>query len=86
MPIGEYAGSNKMMVRCCVLNGLLVCLLAALAFFPIGARIYAQTVQIKIVDGRSGKPIVGSCVNVWVGNERKDALAIPTNETVASHR
>lgn len=42
----------------------------------------AQTLEIKLVDGRNGCPMVGasSYVNVWVGRERKEAIAIPTDE------
>lgn len=42
----------------------------------------AQTLEIKLVDGRSGRPMVGasSYVNVWVGKNRKDAIAIPTDD------
>ena len=42
----------------------------------------AQTLEIKLVDGRNGRPVVGasSYVNVWVGGERKEAIAIPTND------
>lgn len=41
----------------------------------------AQTLEIKLVDGRNGRPIVGasSHVNVWVGGERKEAIAIPVD-------
>jgi len=44
--------------------------------------LFAQTIEIKLVDGRNGRPIVGesSYVNVWVGGERKEAIAIPTDE------
>jgi len=46
-----------------------------------GVSISAQTLEIKLVDGRSGRPMVGpsSYVNVWVGTERKEAIAIPTD-------
>ncbi|MBB5342799.1 hypothetical protein [Tunturibacter empetritectus] len=46
-----------------------------------GAALSAQTVEIKLVDGRNGRPMVGSAsyVNVWVGAERKEAIAIPTD-------
>jgi hypothetical protein len=46
-----------------------------------GGAISAQTLEIKLVDGRSGRPMVGSSsyVNVWVGTERKEAIAIPTD-------
>jgi hypothetical protein len=42
----------------------------------------AQTLEIKLVDGRNGRPMVGTSayVNVWVGKERKEAIAIPTND------
>jgi hypothetical protein len=39
----------------------------------------AQTIRIKLVDGRNGHPMAGTCVNVWVGHDRKEATAIPTN-------
>jgi hypothetical protein len=54
-----------------------------LLFFVLslsGTLLYAQTVQIKLVNGRSGSPLPGTFVNVWVGNERKEAMAIPTDE------
>jgi hypothetical protein len=44
-----------------------------------GILLYAQTLQIKVIDGRNGRPLANTCVNVWVGNERKDPLAIPTD-------
>lgn len=46
-----------------------------------GAFLSAQTLEIKLVDGRNGRPMVGapSYVNVWVGTERKEAIAIPTD-------
>lgn len=42
----------------------------------------AQTIEIKLVDGRNRHPMVGtsSYVNVWVGGERKEAIAIPTDD------
>jgi len=46
-----------------------------------GASLSAQTLEIKLVDGRNGRPMVGksSYVNVWVGKERKQSIAIPTD-------
>lgn len=46
-----------------------------------GANLCSQSVEIKLVDGRNGRPMVGSAsyVNVWVGPERKQAIAIPTD-------
>ena len=47
-----------------------------------GASLSAQKLEITLVDGRNGRPMVGasSYVNVWVGTERKEAIAIPTDE------
>jgi hypothetical protein len=46
-----------------------------------GASLSAQTIEIRLLDGRSGRPMVGSSsyVNVWVGAERKEAIAVPTD-------
>ena len=45
------------------------------------APLAAQTLEISLVDGRNGRPLVGksSYVNVWVGTERKGAIVIPTD-------
>ena len=51
-----------------------------------GAALRAQTIEIKLVNGRNGRPIAASCVNVGVGvgvgvgNERKKTIAIPTDK------
>jgi len=61
----------------------LLLLLTFSSAFPLSA----QTIEVKLIDGRNGHPIANSCVNVWVGNEQKDALAIPTdNDGVARLR
>jgi hypothetical protein len=46
-----------------------------------GISLFAQTLEIKLVDGRNGRPMVGttSYVNVWVGTQRKEAIAIPAD-------
>jgi hypothetical protein len=46
-----------------------------------GASLFAQTLEIKLVDGRNGRPMVSasSYVNVWVGTQRKEAIVIPTD-------
>ena len=47
----------------------------------------AQVIKIKLVDGKSGRPIAHSCVNVWVGHQRKEAMTIPTDSSgIASLR
>ena len=58
--------------------------LLLLLTFGSAFTLSAQTIEVKLIDGRNGHPIANSCVNVWVGNEQKDALAIPTdNDGVA---
>jgi hypothetical protein len=42
--------------------------------------LFAQRIEIKLVNGKSGRPIADACVNVWVGNGRKEAMAIPTDK------
>lgn len=63
---------------CLGLLNLLVTVLLTMSAIPLAA----QTIEIKLVDGRNGRPIVGtsSYVNVWVGSERKEAIAIPTDD------
>lgn len=53
--------------------------LMSLFLILYGASLSAQTLEITLVDGRNGRPMVGasSYVNVWVGTERKEAIAIP---------
>lgn len=41
----------------------------------------AQTLEVRLVDGRNGRPMIGSSsfVNIWVGTERKAAITIPVD-------
>ena len=56
-------------------------LLATVLLTMPAMSLAAQTLEIKLVDGRNGGPMVGASayVNVWVGGERKEAIAIPTD-------
>jgi hypothetical protein len=54
------------------------CLLLIAVSFGKGAQ--AQSIQIKLVNGRNGRPIAGAHVNVWVGKERKWAMVIPMDK------
>ena len=45
-----------------------------------GLTLNAQTIRIKLLNGKNGHPLAGRCVNVWVGSGRKDALDLPTNQ------
>jgi hypothetical protein len=55
--------------------------LMSLFLISYGVSLSAQTLEITLMNGRNGRPIVGasSYVNVWVGTERKEAIAIPTD-------
>ena len=56
--------------------------LATVLLILSATSLSAQTIEIKLVDGRNGHPMVGasSYVNVWVGGERKEAIAIPMDD------
>ncbi len=60
---------------------LIVKFLMPLFLILYGASLSAQTLEITLADGRNGRPMVGasSYVNVWVGTDRKEAIAIPTD-------
>lgn len=45
----------------------------------VEAKLDAQEIKIKLIDGRNGRPLANTCVNVWVGKDRKEATAIPTD-------
>ncbi len=56
----------------------------AVALFVLvscGDTLRAQVVKVKLVDGKSGLPVAHSCVNVWVGDRQKAAMAIPTDSS-----
>ena len=62
-----------------------VALLALAVVGGLGVPAYAQTIRIKLLNGRNGRPLAHSCINLWVGHGRVDASAIVTNkEGVAS--
>lgn len=54
-----------------------VILLVLLISGSCGGALRAQNIRIKLVNGRNGRAMTRRCVNVWVGHERKDAMAIP---------
>lgn len=49
--------------------------------FSSVSKLSAQTIEIKLIDGRNGHTIENTCVNVWVGDERKYPLAIPIDNS-----
>lgn len=60
--------------------GFLNFLVTVLLILP-AMSLSAQTIEIKLVDGKNGRPMVKkySHVNVWVGTERKGAIVVPTD-------
>lgn len=73
----QMAGCRNQPLLCL---GILKFLMLLSLFLP-GLSLSAQTLEITLVDGRNGHPMVraSSYVNVWVGTERKEAIAIPTD-------
>lgn len=69
---------NRQVSFCFRWHNLLVTVLLVMSAMSLAA----QTLEIKLVDGRNGRPMVGTSayVNVWVGGERKEAIAIPTDD------
>jgi hypothetical protein len=63
-----------------VILQILVALFTLLLCSTSAGTLSAQVIKIKLVNGKNGRPIAGACVNVWVGSERKVAMAIPTDE------
>lgn len=62
----------------------LVRLFLLLTFSSVGTLLCGQTIDVKLIDGRNGHPIANTCANVWVGDERKYPLAIPTDKNGAA--
>lgn len=46
-----------------------------------GGTLSAQAIKIKLVNGKSGRPLDNTFVNTWVGTEQKEAIAIPTDKS-----
>jgi hypothetical protein len=57
----------------------------AVLFMPLtiasrGTALHAQEIGIKLVNGQNGRPIAGTCVNVWVN------VGSPEPEPIAALR
>jgi len=61
-------------------TNLLAALSIVLVAGPCGLKLGAQTIRIRLLNGKNGHPLAGKCVNVWVGSERKSAMAVPTDK------
>lgn len=55
--------------------------LALLFFASCGTALCAQIVQIRLVDGRTGRPVAGACVGAWMKDpSNKMTLFIPVDK------
>jgi len=75
---GRQADPGRCIARSLVARGVLCGLLLSMLGF-VEANLCAQEIKIKLVDGRNGQSLGNTCVNVWVGADRKEATAIPTD-------
>jgi hypothetical protein len=56
-----------------------VLLISALLGFP-GPLLHAQEIQIRVLNGRNGKPITKECINVSLGPWHGADLLVPTDK------
>lgn len=68
-----------------LLKGLGKALFVATIACSLAPVLHAQEVRIRVLNGRSGKPITNECLNVWIGAMRGTSLLLPTdNEGVVA--
>lgn len=60
-------------------KGLRFCILIVVAMV-CSYKAHAQEIRVRLLDGKSGKPMAHSCINVWIGDKRA-TLSIPTDES-----
>jgi len=80
MPMTERSRTRARSAVQLFFKSVLHFLLAIALLGSLGSVLCAQTIEIRLVNGRNGDPMSDTCVNVWVGTERKAAMAIPTDE------
>ncbi len=57
-----------------------VCALVFLVVASGSAALHAQTIQIKLVDGKTGHIIAHACAGVWMKNDPLKTVFIPTGK------
>ncbi|HEV2577064.1 MAG TPA: hypothetical protein VGU25_07620 [Acidobacteriaceae bacterium] len=58
---------------------------AVVTMFHCAIGLRAQIIQIKIVDGRTGRPVSGACVGAWIKDaSNKMSLFIPADKDGAA--
>ncbi len=82
MPIEarRIARGRKLRAAPLLLRGLVAAFAAILLAGPLEPGLRAQTVSIRLINGKNGHPMAHACVNVWVGKGQKAAMAIPTDK------
>jgi hypothetical protein len=55
-------------------------LLALLFLTSCATALRAQIIQIKLVDGKTGRPVAGACVGAWMRKDTRMAVYIPTDK------
>jgi hypothetical protein len=53
------------------LSSIIMVGLSLLLFCSFGTALRAQTIEIKLVNGRNGRPIASTCIYLWVGDRSK---------------
>jgi hypothetical protein len=75
---------NKSRTRFFAIRFARMALLALLLFASCAAALRAQAIQIKLVNGETGRPVAGICVGVvgvWLTNNARVLASIPTDKS-----
>jgi hypothetical protein len=57
--------------------GALLCCVAARAFWPTPVNGQDATVTVRLINGRSGKPVIDENLNVWINSATSSQLFRP---------
>jgi hypothetical protein len=73
MPIGTRwaRGKWKSFGAVSLFRSLFVALFLVLVAGSLGMNLRARDIRVKLVKGRSGRPIAHRCINVWVGDSSR---------------
>jgi hypothetical protein len=71
---------NKSRTRFFAIRFAGMALLALLLFASCAAALRAQTIQIKLVDGKTGRPVADACVGVWMMKDTRMSVSIKTDK------
>lgn len=71
MPMTESIRAHELNTRLKSPLGKLVQVLVLMILALSGTILRAQTVEIKLVNGKNGRPMANQCISVWVGDRSK---------------